>query len=160
MSKNKGFTLIELLVVVAIIGILTAVVLTALDKSKTRGSDRGVMANLKSAMNQAEIAYNARTTNPSTYTNICTNGIIDGGTTKGIGAMIAIAAKDVGLSSVAGNGTAGSSTTATCHDSATAWAAEVPLKENSNTMFCVDSLGKNVITAGSTLTTGTDTSCN
>jgi prepilin-type N-terminal cleavage/methylation domain-containing protein len=44
---KKGFTLIELLVVIAIIGILSAVVLTALTSSRTKGRVAGAQKTMK-----------------------------------------------------------------------------------------------------------------
>lgn len=141
MKKDRGFTLIELLVVVAIIGILASVVLAALSNAKNKGSDAGVKSNLRNAIPQGEILYNTRTANKDTYTGACTNGVVAGETTvQGVGAFVLAAAKANGLSSVTTNGT-GSLTTATCNDSASAWAAEVPLR-TAGQMWCVDSSGK------------------
>ncbi len=58
MQKNqKGFTLIEMLVVIAVIGILSAVVLTSLGPSRQKAKDSRII----SAMNQlraiAEVLY-------------------------------------------------------------------------------------------------------
>lgn len=53
MKKIKGFTLIELLVVIAIIGILSAVVLTALSSSKVKGRISGAQKTMKSVQSAA-----------------------------------------------------------------------------------------------------------
>ena len=60
------------------------------------------------------------------------------------------AAKASGLTSITINGT-GSTTTATCNTSGSAWAAEAPLKaaEGTAVMWCVDSTGKSVGEAAS-----------
>ena len=137
-NTNRGFTLIELLVVVAIIGILISIVLAVLGSAKDKGSDAGVKSDLRNAIAQGEILYNIRTANQNSYTNACFNGVVDGA--KGVGEFVLAAAKVSGLSSYVTNGV-GTLTTATCNDSAGAWAAEVPLKSTSG-MWCVDSTGK------------------
>lgn len=136
---KRGFTLLELLIVVAIIGILASVVLAALNNARNKGADAGVKSNLANAIRQGEILYNTRTANRDTYTNACTNGTVDGATA--VGAFVLAAARADGLSSVGyNNSPAASTSVATCNDSATAWAAEVPLK-TAGQMWCVDSTG-------------------
>lgn len=159
-SFKSGFTLLELLVVVAIIGILAAVAMAALNNANNKGRDAAVKSNLKNAVTQGEILFNTRTANTNTYTNACTNGIVDGA--KGVGELVLAATKAVGLSSYDINAM-GSSTTATCNNSANGWAAQVPLKITTpaaNQMWCVDSTGKAVQTTGSTLTAVGDVACN
>lgn len=123
-KSQKGFTLIELLVVIAIIGILSSVVLASLNSARDKAKDVSIKSNLRNAISQAEIFYSSNTVSPNSYTNICTNGLVGGA--NGIGSIVLAAAKVGGLNSYTINGT-GTTTTATCNDSANAWAAEVPL---------------------------------
>lgn len=161
MKKNnlsKGFTLLELLVVVAIIGILASVVLASLNNARNKGGDAGVKSNLRNAITQGEVLYGTRSANKETYTNACVNGVVDGA--NGVGALILAAAKANGYNAYNINGvpSAPSVLLASCNSIATGWAAEVPLKSGTG-MWCVDSTGKSVQTAGSTLPVG-DVNCN
>ena len=150
-NTDKGFTLIELLVVVAIIGILASVVLVSLTSARSKGSDAGVKSNLRSAIAQGEVFWNVNTAFPNSYTSVCTNGAVGG--VLGIGGLVFTAAQINGLSSYATNAV-GTLTTATCNNSASAWAAEVPLKGGG--MWFVDNTGKSKQEAA---TIGAGTSC-
>ena len=57
MKNNKGFTLVEMLVVIAIIGILSATVLTALGPSRNRAKDARIISNLQQVRAIAETLY-------------------------------------------------------------------------------------------------------
>jgi len=162
-AKSSGFTLIELLVVVAIIGLLAAVVMGYLSSAKSKGSDAAVQENLKNSIGQGEIFWNTNTVAIGTYTSVCTNGTVGGAT--GVGIFVLNAAKANGYSYSDTNGTGnrnpsggGSTSTVTCNDSATAWAAEAPLKsKGANQMWCVDSSGKSKQESTSI---GAGTACN
>jgi len=56
-KKSKGFTLIELLVVVAIIGLLSSVVLTALSEARARARDSQRILDIKEVMKAIEMYY-------------------------------------------------------------------------------------------------------
>ncbi len=127
--SNKGFTLIELLVVIAIIGILSSVVLASLNTARGRGNDAAIKRNMVNMRSQAEILYD----NAGNYTGVCTSA--------NMLAAFNAAASAAGVSTTTTLTTAGSSTMAACHDSATAWAATVPLKTNTARAWCVDSTG-------------------
>lgn len=155
-TSKKGFTLIELLVVFMIIGVLATLVLATLSNAKSKGQDGAVKSNLKNAITQAEIFYNTNTAVPNTYTDFCTNsGSVGGAQTVAL--YMAEAAKAAGLASYVLN-TTGTASTATCNDSASAWAAEVPLR-TSGQMWCIDSTGTSKQETGSSLGASNDYTC-
>lgn len=140
MNLKKGFTLIELLVVVAIIGILASVVLASLNSARTKGSDAAVKANLAGTRAQAELFYDGG----GSYDTVCAEAT-DGGIYAGVLAALhaSFSAGTMGADmavQTAGNGA--------CHDNATSWAAQVPLKSTNvvgaatgEDYWCVDSTG-------------------
>lgn len=153
---KKGFTLIELLVVIAIVAILATVLFAALGSARAKGIDASVKSNLNSSRSQAEIFWNTNTAARDSYTSVCTNGSVGGA--NGIGALVLAAAKASGLGSYAINAI-GTTATATCNDSGSAWAAEAPIKTISGSMWCVDSTGKSTQEAGTSLSAANDYTC-
>ena len=138
---NRGFTLIELLVVIAIIGILASVVLASLNTARAKGADANIKANLANARAQAELFYDSATT--ASYAGVCAPGALT------INALVQAASTTAGAGTVAtGLSTAQTATTSVCHESGTAWAASVPLKQqnvfgasSAVDYYCVDSSG-------------------
>jgi prepilin-type N-terminal cleavage/methylation domain-containing protein len=159
-KKAKGFTLIELMIVIGIIALLISVVMVALNNARNKGLDAGVKSNLVNAARQAEIFYNTNTAVPNAYTGVCTNpGPVGGAVT--VAALMTAAASAAGLSSYAIDAI-GTATTATCNQSAGAWASEVPLKTTNpaaNQMWCVDNTGKSMQKTGSSLSAINDYTC-
>ena len=155
---TKGFTLIELLVVIAIIGILSAIVLASLNSARAKGQDASIKGNLSGARAQAELYYNDNT---NSYSGVCSTTLSNG--TKPIYSQFVSAANVSGQNSsstiITAAATAGTAGQATCHDSGTAWAAEVPLKTTTGSFYCVDSSGAAVVTTASTLG-ASDYACN
>lgn len=57
MQRRPGFTLIEILMVVVILGILTAIAMPKLGKTRERGYFKAVMSDLRNLQTQQEIYY-------------------------------------------------------------------------------------------------------
>ena len=73
---NKGFTLIELLVVIAIIGILSSIVLAALESARSRARDTRRKSDFQAIQAALELYYLDHGQYPSPenysiYSNIC-----------------------------------------------------------------------------------------
>jgi type IV pilus assembly protein PilA len=156
---NQGFTLIELLVVIAIIGVLSSVVLASLNTARGKGADSSIKANLANARAQAELFYADNGEVYSGTANVCSSTATSGGT-KSVQGFITAAASIYGYTTVAADFLStkiGNTTTATCHGTATRWAAEVPLKTGG--MWCVDSDGTSKYNAGTGLGAASDTTC-
>ena len=102
--KNKGFTLIELLIVIAIIGILSSVVLSTLNTSRTKATNSKIQQQLANFRSGAEVYYNVQ--NPAGYSSAgdCTTGIfIETDSAQGQpGTYIAVANLPPGVSRVCG----------------------------------------------------------
>ncbi len=131
--KGRGFTLIELLVVIAIIGILTAIVISALDISRAKGADGAINKQMVEARSQAEVHY---INNGSSYANVCVSG------TNNISAMVAKLAQISGTT-VGGVGAAQTATTTNCNASVAAFALSVKLKQPTTpTYLCMDSTNR------------------
>ena len=82
-THNKGFTLIELLVVVAIIGILAAIVLTALSSAREKTRDAKRISELRQLVNAIEMYRLDNNGNAPlgfcyTYSPSCLDELVDG----------------------------------------------------------------------------------
>jgi len=148
--SKRGFTLIELLVVIAIIGVLSAVVLAALNTARSKGSDAAIQANLNAIRTQAGLYYDGPGLNGygsnTSFESSCTatdNMFNDENIKK------AVAAAD------SANGSSG---TITCNVSAngTAYAVSAQLVTDTSKYWCVDSVS---VGAKESADIGTATSC-
>ncbi len=63
----RAFTLIELLIVITIIGILTAIVLAEMEKSRNQARDAGIKSSLLEAQKAAGLLYS----NIGSYKDVC-----------------------------------------------------------------------------------------
>ncbi len=154
MYKNRfrGFTLIELLVVIAIIGILSAVVLAALNTARQKGNDAAIESDLSTVRNEAEIYYGGGNGNPTPNTygtqtfaagTACLPTLVANTSNMFFDPVIQNALKGVlsNLGSPASGGVA-------CEANGTSYAAAGQLVATPGTWWCVDSTGVSKLEPG------------
>jgi general secretion pathway protein G len=64
-KKARGFTLVELLIVISIIGVIAAIVMVALDQSRTKGRDGQRKSQTNEVLKALELYYSDNGTYPS-----------------------------------------------------------------------------------------------
>ena len=151
-NLNRGFTLIELLVVIAIIGILAATVLASLGTARQSGSNASAIGSLSSMRAQAEIYYNTSSTG---YTGVCASmsALTTATRLNGAGGSGAAAWSNT-LATPSLWSTTAIQNQGVCHESATQWAASVPLNGTAANYACVDSTGASKTSATALLANG------
>jgi prepilin-type N-terminal cleavage/methylation domain-containing protein len=148
---KRGFTLIELLVVIAIIGVLSAIILAAVNVGRTKGNDVTVKANIDAIRSQSVLFYDtnggyatsssmAATGVPVTQSYCTTASTVF--TDPNVVKMLSAADK-----ATAGAGVGPPPTNVKCAINSYAnnanWVIYAPLVNNtgSNTGWCLDSTG-------------------
>ena len=122
LHSNGGFTLIEMLVVIAVVGILSAVVLTALGPARNKAKDSRIISGLNQVRAVAETIYDGN------------SGAVPSGATPLTG--------DVNFSKLAADITANQGELNIVKDSnELSYSAYSKLASDSSKFFCVDSSG-------------------
>jgi prepilin-type N-terminal cleavage/methylation domain-containing protein len=135
-KRNKGFTLIELLVVVAVIGIFAAVTLMAIDRSRAKGVNTSVKANLRTVSQQVEMRF----LNVFSGTYGTVDHTLGPCTPTPVGSVF----DDATIQRVVTELQRQTGSTPVCASTSTKWAVSAQLKtaEEGNSYWCVETEGK------------------
>jgi prepilin-type N-terminal cleavage/methylation domain-containing protein len=118
---SRGFTLIELLVVIAIIGMLSSIILGALNSSRAKAANAAVKSNMANMRSQIILQYE-----DGPYLNICSNATINTFRTAAV---------------AAGGGTNVCNTGGGASQTSFAISVQLKVVENGFAYWCVDSTG-------------------
>lgn len=131
-----GFTLIELMVVMAIIGILSAIVLAALNTPQKKGGDAAVKANLRTIASQAQFFLDTN----SRFNTDGTTGVGAGNTCPTTGNTM-FAFDNTIKAAISAAGIAGGGGNVTCYmdNAGTKFVVWAPLKTGQ--YWCIDQTG-------------------
>lgn len=142
-TRNAGFTFIEILVTIAIIGILSTVILAAIDNTRSKSADANVKANLRSVQTQAELYFYKSSNSYGTQAQ----SIVVATCTAGGGLF-----SDNNIRSALTQATTQGKGGVECFANNTSYAAAAQLKTSTN-YWCVDSKGSAISIAAASLPT-------
>ncbi len=135
-NLHRGFTLIELLVVMAVIGLMVAIVVAALNSSRAKGANAGIKSNMRTITQQVELIY--LNTTPNGYGTV---SFPVGTCAQTAGTIFA---DPTVWRAIQETQTQSGGTMPTCASTTTQWAVSAPLRttENGKTHWCVETEGK------------------
>ena len=147
---QSGFSLLELLVVIAIIGILSAIILAALNTPRNKSKDASIKADFANIRTQAIVYYDANlgfSTGATPIPAVSTGTSAACAVANTVFADTNIAAQISGADKASGGTGASTPTKVVCSNDigtapgkVTVWAIQVPLTNTTN-YWCVDSVG-------------------
>ena len=148
-TKNRGFSLVELLIVISIIGLLSSIVLPAVNSGRTKANNAKVKAQLSSIRDAAEVYYS---TNGNYGATVVTDACPSGGPIVGMFAdttsNLAALSNSVNYPTL--------ENTLICNSSGTEYAVSDQL---SSGFWCVDSNGSSKAESAALTTSPAQTQC-